>query len=163
MGRRPGREKCLSTLASTIADRLPLCFKSKNQPGSVNNPVEGFEVKQGSCRVFFFSLSLSQSNPALCGVTFLYSHMSGLRMCFIASSNTALLCCLIIEVSKSFSGVSDWQWGRAAPLRLPDFLVRDDMTVVSFPTPPRRNTAVGSAPPTLSHFIGLFGSAAFST
>lgn len=80
-------------------------------------------------------------------------------MWFIASSNTALLCCLIIEVSKSFSRVSDWQWGRIAPLLLPDFLVRDDMTVVSFPSPSRRNTAVGSA--TLSRFICLFGAAAF--
>lgn len=87
--------------------------------------------------------------------------MSDLKMWFIASSNTALLCCLIIEVSKSFSRVSDWQWGRIAPLLLPDFLVRDDMTVVSFPTPSRRNTAVGSATLTLSHFICLFGAAAF--
>lgn len=89
--------------------------------------------------------------------------MSDLKMWFIASSNTALLCCLIIEVSKSFSRVSDWQWGRIAPLLLPDFLVRDDMTVVSFPTPSRRNTAVGSATLTLSHFICLFGAAAFLT
>lgn len=123
----------------------------------MNNPVEGLEVKQGSCGFFLFS----QSNPALCGITFLYSHMSDLKVWFIASSNTALLCCLIIEVSKSFSRVSDWQWGRIAPLLLPDFLVRDDMTVVSFPTPSRRNTAVGSATLALSHFICLFGAAAF--